>query len=226
MTTPKPARTLLIVATGNAHKITEIGAILGQTVSVVGMRELGEVPDLIETGNTFEANATMKAEQLATWLSRDPVLKLKLADYEVVKILADDSGLEVDALDGAPGVYSARFATADGEEGNASDEANNAKLLRLLVDTPDDQRSARFRCVLALLSWPQSPSNPVHLFSGACEGRMGRTLEGDSGFGYDPLFYPLGHDQSFAQLGSNIKNQLSHRAHALKQLARHLETSA
>jgi XTP/dITP diphosphohydrolase len=138
-------------------------------------------------------------------------------------ILADDSGLEVDALDGAPGVHSARFAALDsGGADNSPDGANNAKLLRLLAGVPAARRTARFRCVLALCG-PGMPSvaQPV-FFEGACEGSIGFEPAGGGGFGYDPLFIPEGCAQSFARLGEAVKNSLSHRARALEKLRQFL----
>jgi XTP/dITP diphosphohydrolase len=151
-----------------------------------------------------------------------------------VYVLADDSGLEVDALDGAPGVHSARFAAVDaGREtaGNSSDAENNAKLLRLLQDVPKARRTARFRCVIALTPLIENPGSdepPVHaadelarrtwLFEGACEGTIGHAAKGGSGFGYDPLFTPIGERQTFAELGEELKNRISHRAGALRAM--------
>ena len=133
-------------------------------------------------------------------------------------VLADDSGLEVDVLDGAPGVHSARFAALDKSE-NSHDTDNNAKLLRLLKETPQAKRTARFRCVIALVEInPQSAIHNPQLFDGACEGRIQLAASGQGGFGYDPLFVPDGCTQSFAELGEDVKNKLSHRAKALAKL--------
>jgi XTP/dITP diphosphohydrolase len=155
-------------------------------------------------------------------------------------VLADDSGLEVDFLKGAPGVHSARFAALDtGQAENSTSEANNTKLLRLLAGVPSAQRSARFRCVLALVPILASAAENVspvcyademelrtELFEGTCEGRIGFEARGERGFGYDPLFIPEGYQQTFAELGDLEKNQLSHRAHALASLSRRLGTLA
>ena len=214
---------LLIIATGNQHKVDEIGAILSPAISCVPMRVLGDCPELKETGTTFEENATMKATQLAEWLASGPNIRFPVDRFDTIRVLADDSGLEVDALKGAPGVYSARFATPEGSEGNASDHANNEKLMRLMANVPEDQRNARFRCVLALLDTPYDASRPPHLFSGHCEGKIAKQRHGTEGFGYDPLFYPEGHELSFGQLGSDVKNRISHRAVALEKLAQHLK---
>ena len=138
-------------------------------------------------------------------------------------VLADDSGLEVDALGGAPGVHSARFAALDGAgQGNSHDADNNAKLLRLLKNVPLEKRTARFRCVLALASVERRTSSvegrELQLLEGVCEGQIGFEPRGQGGFGYDPLFIPTGFTQTFAELGGEIKNRLSHRAKALAKL--------
>ena len=130
-------------------------------------------------------------------------------------VLADDSGLEVDVLGGAPGVHSARFAALDKSE-NSRDADNNSKLLRLMQEVPAGRRTARFRCVLALVLCADGDS--ARLFDGACEGRIQSGASGRGGFGYDPLFVPAGHEQSFAELGEAVKNRLSHRAQALEKL--------
>ena len=143
-------------------------------------------------------------------------------------VLADDSGLEVDVLDGAPGVHSARFAAMDKSE-NSHDADNNAKLLRLLKDVPLEKRTARFHCVIALVPVPEGgaeSASPVcyaaaeeaQIFDGACEGRIQFSPSGQGGFGYDPLFVPEGFKESFAELGEDVKNRLSHRAKALGKL--------
>ena len=142
-------------------------------------------------------------------------------------VLADDSGLEVDALGGAPGVHSARFAAPDSaKSGNTPDADNNARLLQLLKDVPFEKRRARFLCVIALVE-VHSPQSTVHspqLFDGACEGRIGFEPQGKNGFGYDSLFVPVGFEQSFAELDEDVKNRLSHRARALEKLKEFLTT--
>jgi XTP/dITP diphosphohydrolase len=145
--------------------------------------------------------------------------------------LADDSGLEVDALDGAPGVHSARFAADLEAGGNSSDASNNAKLLELLHSVPAEKRTARFRCVIALAPVRLESSrnaSPVCyaddselntvLFEGVCEGTIIERLRGEQGFGYDPLFVPAGFEQTFAELGQEVKNRISHRGQALRQV--------
>lgn len=221
--------TTLVIATRNLHKVGEIQAILGDRFNYRTLRDYPEAPSVVEDASTFAGNATKKAVELAGWLSGDPP-----EDGAETYVLADDSGLEVDALNGAPGVRSARFAATDhGGEGNSSDKDNNAKLLRLLKDVPRDKRSARFRCVIALtpvLRPAERAASPVcslnefefntRTFCGVCEGTIGFEPKGEGGFGYDPLFTPTGGDKSFAELEEGAKNQLSHRARALEELKR------
>ncbi|MCX8090108.1 MAG: non-canonical purine NTP pyrophosphatase, partial [Verrucomicrobiae bacterium] len=186
-----PARmTTLLVATRNAHKLTEIRAILGAPHRCVGLDGLPGAPPLPENAETFEGNAAAKAIALTQWLVSARVALP--ADPARCYVGAEDSGLEVDALGGAPGVHSARFAALDtGAPGNSTDAANNAKLLRLLQNVPPDQRTARFRCVLALLRpFPAEAIAAPIFFEGVCEGRIGLSPSGTRGFGYDPLFIP------------------------------------
>jgi XTP/dITP diphosphohydrolase len=216
--------TKLVIATRNAHKVDEIRAILGSGFEYRNLRDFSAAPEVIEDADTFEGNAAKKAATLAVWLSSQ-------AEAGTL-VLADDSGLEVDALNGAPGVHSARFAALDDPTcpvgKNSPDSANNEKLLRLLASVPADKRTARFRCVLALVTVPIVPrsiediAKTAHVFSGACEGRMAFSPSGGGGFGYDPLFIPVDHERSFAELGEDVKNRLSHRAKALEQLRRYL----
>ncbi|MDB6023390.1 MAG: non-canonical purine pyrophosphatase, rdgB/HAM1 family [Pedosphaera sp.] len=226
----------LIIATRNAHKVAEIRAILSAQYHYLTLREFPEAPEVIEDAETFAGNAAKKAVELARWLAAGCNAEQFKAAASPVFVLADDSGLEVDALQGAPGVHSARFAALDtGQSGNAPDADNNAKLLRLLQKIPAAQRTARFRCVLALtpvLEFAAQNASPAcaadegelqtELFDGVCEGRIGFAPSGGGGFGYDPLFIPEGHEQTFAELGEATKNQLSHRAKALEKLRRHL----
>ena len=222
----------LLLATRNPHKLGEVRAILGASVRCSSLHDYPQAPEVIEDGATFAANATKKAVALATWLASIRNKEHGIRNTCHHYVLADDSGLEVDALGGAPGVHSARFAALDsGKRGNSSDADNNAKLLRLLQDVPVEKRSARFRCVLALPLvrelQPRS-SSPVcyadelelatELFEGSCEGRIGFVPKGQGGFGYDPLFTPVGHTLTFAELGEETKNKLSHRAIALSKL--------
>ncbi len=220
--------TTLLIATRNAHKVGEIQAILGENFRCLTLKEFPGAPAVIEDADTFAGNATKKAAELAHWLAQDEIGNRK-SEIGNFFVLADDSGLEVDALNGAPGVHSARFAaldrSADGPSAspheNSKDADNNAKLLRLLKNVPPEKLAARFRCVIALVAVSpdarrQTPS--PNLFDGACEGRIQLTASGAGGFGYDPLFVPEGFSQSFAELGEDVKNKLSHRAKALEKL--------
>lgn len=220
----------LLIATRNLHKVGEIQALLGDHCKCMTLRDFPGALEVVEDGLTFASNATKKAVTLARWLAGLPREK-RMADF----VLADDSGLEVDALNLAPGVHSARFAAMDtGTPGNSPDKENNAKLLRLLGEVPENARTARFRCVIALtpvleehsLASPACEADPwelgTELFNGVCEGRMAFEPRGSNGFGYDPLFIPLGFDQSFAELGDATKNSLSHRAKALEGVKAHL----
>jgi XTP/dITP diphosphohydrolase len=236
----------LLIATRNAHKVGEIRAILGEEFHYLALNDLPEAPEAVEDADTFAGNATKKALVLANWLGQlrplDPIVVRAepVARPNRMWVLADDSGLEVDALNGAPGVHSARFAAlGTANPGNSTSAENNAKLLRLLGAVPLDQRGARFHCVLALT--PVFPSqtgsaSPVcyaeetelltELFEGTCEGRIGFASRGQGGFGYDPLFFPSGYDQTFAELGEEVKNHLSHRAKALAKLRTLLQGAA
>src|ERR1039458_4378425 len=219
--------TTLLIATRNAHKAGEIRAILGAQFQFLTLNDFPAAPKVVEDADTFSGNATKKAVELARWLAADNS-KLKIKNSKLDFVLADDSGLEVDALNGAPGVHSARFAALDQSE-NSHDADNNAKLLRLLKNVPLEKRTARFRCVIALVPVPEKiieSASPVcfadefeaHIFDGACEGRIQFSASGQCGFGYDPLFVPDGFNVSFAELGEDVKNKLSHRAKALAKL--------
>ncbi len=212
----------ILVATKNSHKLQEIQSILQGSVRWLSLRDFPEAPEIVEDAPTFQGNAAKKAATIAAFASG------KFESVEDTYILADDSGLEVDALNGDPGVLSARFAHLDTNTfGNAPDAANNAKLLRLMRNFDPSERTARFCCVLALASCASSKNQRVTrkmeepkilFFSGTCEGRILQSPQGSEGFGYDPLFVPEGYEQSFAQLGDSIKNRLSHRAKALHLL--------
>jgi XTP/dITP diphosphohydrolase len=210
--------TTFLIATRNAHKVGEIRAILGAAFDFLTLNDFPGAPPVDEDADTFAGNATKKAVTLAHWLATQPAGGQRARpDY----VLADDSGLEVDALKGAPGVHSARFAAAE-RKGNAPDADNNAKLLRLLQTVPTAQRTARFRCVIAIAPVAKERGEIIppatQLFEGACEGRIQLAPSGRSGFGYDPLFIPRGFDQSFAELGEDTKNRLSHRGQALSEM--------
>jgi XTP/dITP diphosphohydrolase len=190
----------VVVATGNAHKVTEIEAILSKVmpqVRFVALGELGDFPDPVEDGKDFFENALIKA-------------RAAIKETGLTMTVADDSGLCVDALDGAPGIFSARWA---GEHGN--DDANNEKLLRLMAGVPDEKRTARFHSTVVLVRGEE-----VLRGDGNCEGFVGHVRRGTHGFGYDPLFLPndtLG--KAMAELLPEEKNAISHRFHALEDLA-------
>jgi XTP/dITP diphosphohydrolase len=205
--------TTLLIATRNAHKMEEIRAILGAQFQFLTLNDFLNAPKIVEDAETFAGNATKKAVELVRWIQSSG-FKVQGSGFFV---LADDSGLEVDALNGAPGVHSARFAAADKNE-NSPDADNNAKLLRLLEKIPAEKRTARFRCVIALVQIANRKSQIKNLFDGACEGKILFEPHGQNGFGYDPLFVPDGFTQTFAELGENVKNKLSHRAKALEKL--------
>jgi len=210
--------TALLIATRNAHKAREIRQVLNGDFQFLTLLDFPAAPDAIEDGATFAANASKKALVLADWLAGN-------SPIPPFCVLADDSGLEVDALGGAPGVHSARFAAMDTRGPvNSPDAANNAKLLRVLAGVPLARRTARFRCVLALRKLPElSTAGPeTILFEGVCAGRISLQPAGAGGFGYDPLFIPDGFDKSFAELGDAVKNTISHRALALQKLREYL----
>jgi XTP/dITP diphosphohydrolase len=214
------AMTTLLLATRNRHKTAEIRGILGKDFAYLTLHDFPDAPRVAEDADTFVANAVKKAVALARWLGAKPDARFTTHALPCF-VLADDSGLEVDALNGAPGVHSARFAALDaGRAGNCSDAENNAKLLRLLKDVPAARRTARFRCVVAAVTVGRPPSvlGPPQLFEGVCEGRLGFAPRGHNGFGYDPLFIPAGFTQTFAELGDATKNTLSHRGKALAAL--------
>ena len=215
--------TTIVIATRNAHKVGEIRAILGGASQFLMLNDFPDPPKVVEDAGTFDGNATKKAVELARWLA---VTFPPTRHSSPLFVLADDSGLEVDALDGAPGVHSARFAAPDSaKSGNTSDADNNARLLQLLKDVPLEKRRARFHCVIALVAIDsQSTVRNPQLFDGACEGRIDFTPRGKNGFGYDPLFVPVGFDKSFAELDEDVKNRLSHRAKALEELKAFLAT--
>lgn len=210
----------LIIATRNQHKVDEIQAILGPEFRFMTLRDFPDAPEVEEDAPTFAGNASKKSRELALWLAKHN----KGLSPGKCFVLADDSGLEVDALGGAPGVHSARFSSIDtGRRGNSSSADNNAKLLRLLAGVPSRKRTGRFHCVVALSTVPPSPQG-AHLFNGTCEGHIQAELKGSGGFGYDPLFVPDGFRLTFAELGEEVKNGLSHRARALSELKNWLAT--
>ncbi len=194
----------LVLASKNKGKLRELETMLaGSSWELCSVADFPELPPVVENGQTFRENAVKKALTVANILKE--------------WTLADDSGLEVDALGGAPGVYSARFA---GEPGD--DRKNNEKLLRLLAGVPMEQRTARFRCVLALAS----PEGEVWTTERTCEGLIGLAPRGDQGFGYDPLFYLPELGVTMAELPEEKKNAISHRGKAMKDLLAYLKTIA
>ena len=192
----------LVIATHNTHKTGEFRALLGEEWCVEDLTMHPELPVPVEDGATFEENAGIKARSAAERLG------------EAVLVVADDSGLEVDHLAGRPGIFSARYAGP-----GAGDAGNRDKVLQELDGVPWEERGARFRCVLAVARGTEV----LACFSGAVEGRLTGTAAGQGGFGYDPIFIPEGHDATFGELPSVVKNGLSHRARALKKLLGWLE---
>lgn len=187
----------LVFATNNAHKLEEIAAILGEKIELLSLKDIECTADIPETANTLEGNATQKAEYIYQQYGLD--------------CFADDTGLEVEALDGAPGVFSARYA---GEGHNSED--NMQKLLQNLQGVTN--RKAQFRTVICLIL-----DGKKYLFEGICKGEIIEEKRGNAGFGYDPIFVPEGYDQTFAELGNDIKNSISHRAKAVELLCNFLK---
>ncbi len=199
----------IVFATNNQHKLQEIRDILGSEFEIVSLKDIGCDVDIPETGNTLEENAIQKAQYVY--------------DHYNLSCFADDTGLEVEALNGEPGVHSARYA-----EGTDHDsEANMAKLLRNLEGK--DNRKARFRTVIALIQKQDvcpcgcTSIKKVNRFEGIVDGSIATEKHGTAGFGYDPIFVPEGYDKSFAELGESIKNGISHRARAVAKLAEYLK---
>jgi len=193
----------LVVATRNPGKLREIRHLLeGAGIAVRGLEGFPELPEVVEDGETFAANAAKKAETIAR-LTGCPCL-------------ADDSGLTVAALDGEPGVHSARYAGSQSD-----DAANNAHLLRELADVPDGRRQAAFCCVMALVL----PGRPTVFFEGQVAGSILHAPRGQGGFGYDPLFLVAGFEQTMAELALDEKNRISHRGQALRQVVTALTAS-
>jgi XTP/dITP diphosphohydrolase len=191
----------LLLATRNRHKTREFAQLLGGNFMVQDLTPESNVPEIVESGTTFEENATLKALAVS-----------KIFPHEIV--VADDSGLEVEALGGAPGIFSARYA---GE--NANDRRNVEKLLRELQDARD--RSARFYCVIALAKNGQLMTT----VAGEVAGTITKSPRGENGFGYDPIFVPNEFSETFAELTSETKNKISHRAQAAAALVRHFNTA-
>ena len=204
----------IVFATNNQHKLSEIRSILGDSIEVLSLKDIGCDVDIPETGMTLEDNALQKAQYVY--------------DHYHIDCFADDTGLEVDALDGAPGVYSARYASMATDSGQIShdSEANMARLLKELGN--NNNRKARFRTVIALIQKKDicpcgcSSIKEIHKFEGIVEGEIIRERRGGEGFGYDPIFQPAGYDKTFAELGMDIKNRISHRARATQKLCEFL----
>ena len=199
----------IVFATNNKHKLSEIRQIMGNRMQVLSLNDINCDVDIPETGNTLEENAMQKAQYVY--------------DHYNLSCFADDTGLEVEALNGEPGVHSARYA-----EGTDHDsEANMAKLLRNLEGK--DNRKARFRTVIALIQKQDvcpcgcTSIKKVNRFEGIVDGSIATEKHGTAGFGYDPIFVPEGYDKSFAELGESIKNGISHRARAVAKLAEYLK---
>ena len=193
--------TQLVIATKNKKKLSEIREILkGMDLEVFSLDLYKDVPRVVENGKTFKENAVKKAVKSARWTGEF--------------CLGEDSGLCVDALGGAPGIYSARFSGRD-----KSDLKNNLKLLKLLKDLPLSKRKARYACAVALAD----KNGLIGVVEGSCPGLIAFTPRGSAGFGYDPLFYIPKYKKTFAQLGEKIKHKMSHRYHALKKAKRMIQ---
>lgn len=188
----------LVFATNNAHKLEEISSILGEKVELLSLKDINCHVDIPETADTLEGNAMLKAEYIYENYGLD--------------CFADDTGLEVEALDGAPGVYSARYAGGEGH--NA--EANMQMLLQNMQGVQN--RKAQFRTVICLIL-----DGKRHLFEGVVRGEIIKEKRGGSGFGYDPIFMPEGHVKTFAEMGNETKNKISHRALAVEKLCKYLK---
>jgi XTP/dITP diphosphohydrolase len=190
----------LVFGTSNPNKLVELRALTPESIQLVSMAELGITDDLPETQDTIQGNAIQKVDALYKQIQTNA--------------FAEDTGLEVDALDGAPGVYTARYAGPE-----RSPEANMDLLLRNLKDK--ENRGAQFRTVIAMI-W----AGETHTFEGIVRGKIAEEKSGDGGFGYDPIFIPEGYDQTFAQLSSAIKNEISHRGRAVQKMLAFLEERA
>ena len=189
----------LVFATNNAHKLEEVAAILGDQVELLSLNDIGCQTDIPETAETLEGNALLKSSYI-------------YKNYHL-DCFADDTGLEVEALNGAPGVYSARYAGGEGHDA----QANMHKLLHELDGM--ENRKAQFRTAISLIL-----DGKEYLFEGVIKGEIIKEKRGDSGFGYDPVFMPEGYDRTFAELGNDIKNQISHRALAVQKLCEFLQS--
>jgi XTP/dITP diphosphohydrolase len=196
----------IVLATRNKKKIEEITRITADlAVTILSLDDYPNCPETVEDQDTFEGNAKKKAVEVCLCTGKPA--------------LADDSGLEVDALDGAPGVYSARYA---GGTGGGNDVRNYEKLLSELKEAPDEKRGAQFVCCMALAF----PDGAVNIFPGYAKGCIGREPKGKTGFGYDPIFIPKGYKRTFAEMSGEEKDKLSHRGKALEKLAEFLHAQS
>lgn len=196
----------IVFATNNKNKLSEIRDILGSDFEIVSLQDIGCHADIPETGSTLEENAMQKARYIY--------------DNYNMSVFADDTGLEVDALGGAPGIYSARYAGGKGHDS----EANMTKLLGELGE--NNNRKARFRTAIALILKEDGNGNITEkLFEGIVRGEIIKERRGGEGFGYDPIFQPEGYDRTFAELGPDVKNKISHRARAVARLVEYLRKS-
>ncbi len=199
----------IILASGNAGKVREIQAVLAESSIIVKPQSEFAVPEADEIGLTFVENAIIKARNAAVYTGQAAI--------------GDDSGLEVDFLNGEPGIYSSRYANAESAESTESDsQANNAKLLSALKNVPMEKRSARFQCVIVYLRHDKDPT-PI-ICQASWHGFISNQPSGDKGFGYDPLFFVPTHHCHAAELDSETKNQISHRGQAIRQLAEYFRT--
>ncbi|MFC1558836.1 RdgB/HAM1 family non-canonical purine NTP pyrophosphatase [candidate division KSB1 bacterium] len=184
----------ILIATKNEGKVEEFKNILScHEVNVLSLLDLESSPEIIEDGITFEENALKKSKTIFEFTGQPAI--------------ADDSGLEIDVLEGKPGVNSARFAGY-----STPYDMKNGKILSMMKDVPGDKRNARFKCVIAY-----SDNNAANTFEGVCEGKIAYEQKGTYGFGYDPIFIPDGYDKTFGELGEEVKNRISHRANALNK---------
>ncbi len=194
----------IVFATNNKHKLDEVRKILGEGFEVVSLADIGCTEDIPETGSTLKENAQQKAEYIYTKYG--------------IPCFADDTGLEVEALGGEPGIYSARYAAINNAGEGHDSEANMAVLLQKLEGKQN--RNAHFKTVICLISGkPETP----RFFEGIVEGKITTERSGAEGFGYDPIFQPEGYDKTFAELGNDVKNGISHRARAVAKLAEYLK---
>ncbi|MBC1499898.1 XTP/dITP diphosphatase [Listeria weihenstephanensis] len=191
----------LVIATNNIGKAKEFEKLFGaHGIEILTLADFPEIGEIEETGTTFAENAALKAETVSKQIGQ--------------VVIGDDSGLIVDALDGAPGIYSARYA---GNQHNDAD--NNKKLLQELSGVPNDARQAKFHCTLAIAI----PDQTTQFFSGECEGSILTAPQGENGFGYDPLFYVAEFDKSMAEIAPEQKNKISHRAKALEKVSKNID---